>query len=95
MKPIKFPEANKVLVAPRDMTQEECGDLPVHDCGNGHQISCWELDGDELMEVLKTKRVWLFVWGGATQPPVLVEGINPFKERESDETTEASDPKSD
>ena len=94
MKPVKFPEANKVLVHPSSMTEEECGDLHVYEDGGGQLISCWELDGDELMEILQTKRVYLFVWGGKTQPPVAIEGRSPFGEV-GDEATEASDTSSD
>lgn len=90
MKPVKFDEANKVLVHPSSMTEEQCSDLHVYRDESGQLISCWELSGEELMEVLKTKRVWLFVWGGNTQPPVAIDGISPFKEV-SDETTEKED----
>jgi hypothetical protein len=90
MKPIEFPEANKVLIHPPGMTEEECGDLHVHQTDDGKMISCWELSEEELAAINKTKRVWLWVWG-ATQPPVAIDGANPFEERESNETTEAQD----
>ena len=61
-----------------DMTEEECGDLPICRVQDGRIISCWELTDDELMEILQTKRVWLSVWSGATQPPVCVQGETPF-----------------
>ncbi len=74
-KPVKFDEANTNLVA------EGCGDLPVYKDGHGgyaQVISCWELSGDELMHVLRTKRIWLRV-RGTTQPPLSLGAKNPFE----------------
>ena len=76
--PVDFEESNAVLTKPEDMTEEECGDLPICRVQDGRIISCWELTDDELMEILQTKRVWLSVWSGATQPPVCVQGETPF-----------------
>ena len=95
MKPVKFPEANKVLVHPGSMTEEECQDLHVHKTDDGRLISRWELSGDELMKVLETKTIWLHIWSGDTQPPVSLDVDEPFEERESDETTEEEGRKSD
>ena len=95
MKAVKFPEANKVLVHPKSMTEEECRDLHVLQTEDGRLISCWELDGDELMKILETKRIWLHVWSGDTQPPVSLDVEEPFEEEESDEATEASNTSSD
>ena len=94
MKPVKFPEANKVLMHPPGMTEEECGDLHVLQTDDGRLISCWELDGDELMKILQTKKIWLHVWSGDTQPPVSLDVEEPFEE-ESDEATKASNTSSD
>lgn len=74
-KPVKFPEADGVRTAPVGMP--DCKDLPVYCVGDGRLVSCWELSGEELMEVLKTKRVWLWVWG--EQPPVSIDGFSPFE----------------
>ncbi len=59
-----------------DMTgthiKEGCLDLPtktVHDSDYGEVVeSVWELDGDELMKILESKRIRLHCVGG--QPPV-------------------------
>lgn len=79
MKPVKFPESNAVLRKPESMTDEECSALDIFRTNDGRCISCWELTGEELMEVLKTKRVWVEVHSGATQPPIYIGTSNPFK----------------
>jgi len=72
MQPIKFPQANKNLVKPEGMTDEECGTLPVY--SNGEQlISCWHPTWRERLSILIWGRVWLWVWSGRTQPPVALE----------------------
>lgn len=40
--PCKFPEANKNLTKPDNMTDEECGSLWVYTDSN-QCISCWQL----------------------------------------------------
>ena len=55
-----------------------CFDLPttVKQTPTGRVIeSVWELDGDELMAIMQTKRIRLTVHGNAL-PPVLVEVVN-------------------
>ena len=42
-------------------------------------ISCWKLTKEELEEINKTGRVWLWVHG-LTMPPVSLEVSHPFKE---------------
>jgi len=78
MKPVGFPESNKTLAPPRGMTEEECSTLEVYTDGE-QCISCWELTDEELMEVLQTKRIWVHVWFGMTQPPIAASGKCPFK----------------
>jgi hypothetical protein len=54
--------------------------LPVHADGKEITISCWELSGDDLAEVLQTKKVWVWVFaGGQSQPPIGISATNPFK----------------
>lgn len=77
MKPVEFPEANARLTPPSCLTEAECGKLPVYRDGQ-YCISCWELSSDDLMEILQTKRVWLWVMG-ETQPPVLLTASKPWE----------------
>lgn len=78
MKPISFPEQTSILQKPESMTDEECGSLPIY--SNGVEcISLWELDEDELQQIIETKQVWLRVVSGTTQPPVLLQVEVPFQ----------------
>lgn len=86
MKPVDFPESNAVLTPPDDMTEEECSNLEIFRTPDGCCISCWELDGDELMQILETKRIWLRVHSGPSQPPVSLATESPFVEEEGTPT---------
>lgn len=78
--PVEFPESNRALAAPDGKSADGCGSLPVHADGKEITISCWELSGDDLMEVLETKRVWVWVFaGGRSQPPIGISTKNPFQ----------------
>jgi len=72
MEPIKFPEANKVLNKPQNMTDEECGALHVHNDGV-YNLSCWKPSFKERLSILFFGKVWLWVMSGSTQPPVALE----------------------
>ena len=78
MKPVDFPQSNATLTPPANMTAEECESLHVHRDPRGFLISCWELSGEEMMEILQSKRVWLWVWSGQSQPAVSVGTDDPF-----------------
>ncbi len=69
MKPVKFPLHNQILGPPPNMTENECSKLPVFTDGK-QCVSCWELSDEEIEQLVKTKRLWLGVLSGATQPPV-------------------------
>lgn len=71
LKPIKFPEANKILLKPNSMTDEECRSLWVHTDGE-QCISCWKLSFKQRLSALLFGRIWLSVHSGFTQPPVWV-----------------------
>lgn len=76
MKPAKFEEVNLTYTRPENMTDEECGSLPVHQYERGI-ISCWKLSFCERVKVIFTGRVWLDV-AATRQPPVWL-GVNaPF-----------------
>lgn len=77
MKGINFPEATKELGKPDNMTDEECYSLPVFSNGK-YCVSCWELTEAEIENITKTKKVWLHVLSGHTQPPVMVDAYFPF-----------------
>ena len=72
MKPIKFDEANKQLLKPDSMTDEECSPLWVHTDGT-QCISCWKMSLKQRLSALIFGKVWLSVYGGYTQPPVWVD----------------------
>ena len=72
MKPKKFKEQNKVLIKPDSMTNQECGSLPIYT--NGEQcISCWELSDDDIMDIVKYKKIWVGVYSGENQPPIWLD----------------------
>ena len=72
MKPIKFEEANKNLLKPNSMTDEECSSLWVYT--NGYEcISCWKLTLKQRLSALIFGKVWLSVLSGQTQPPVWLD----------------------
>jgi len=69
MNPIEFKEANKQLLKPHNMTDEECG--PLHVWTNGKEcMSCWRPTLRERLSILFFGKVWLSVLSGKTQPPV-------------------------
>lgn len=78
MKAIEFPQQNKILLKPDDMTDEECFSLPIFSDGK-NCISLWELNEQEIQELVRTKRIWLWMVSGHTQPPVLLQVESPFE----------------
>lgn len=75
MKPIKFEEAICMLTKPDNMTDKECGQLPVwRDFAQAHCISCWRPSFRERLSILFNGRIWLRIKSGKTQPPVSLIG---------------------
>lgn len=72
MKPIKFKEANKKLLKPKNMTDEERGDLWVYTDGE-QCLSCWKMTLKQRISALIYGRVWLSVLSGKSQPPVWID----------------------
>lgn len=70
--PVRFPEANRNLLKPNDMSDDECRSLWVYTDGT-QCISCWKLSWKHRILALIFGRVWLSVMSGATQPPVWVD----------------------
>lgn len=75
MKPIKFDEANKNLLKPQNMTDEDCSSLWVYTDGQ-QCISCWKMSFKQRLSALIHGKVWLSVLSGYTQPPVWVDCCN-------------------
>lgn len=69
MTPTNFKEANKDLLKPQGMTDNECGSLPVMTDGK-QCLSCWQMTWKERFAALFFGKVWLCVLSGQTQPPV-------------------------
>lgn len=69
---VPFPESNRSLGRPADMSAEECGTLEVY--ADGKQcISCWQLSAEEIETcIMNDGRIWLGVHGGQSQPPVFL-----------------------
>jgi len=75
MKPIAFKESNKNLSAPSDMTEKECGTLPIFTDGTTC-VSKWQLNFKDRIHCLLYGYLWIRVHSGQTQPPI---GINAKK----------------
>lgn len=72
LQPTKFPEANKNLLKPDNMTDEECHSLWVN-TDDVECISCWKLTLRQRLLVLLFGRIWLGVLSGSSQPPVWLD----------------------
>ena len=66
---VRFPEANRNLTKPQNMTDEECGSLWVFTDGC-QCVSCWKLTWRQRLNLLLHGTIWLGVLSGGTQPPV-------------------------
>lgn len=67
MRPVNFPEANKVLKAPQGM--DNCDDMFVFGDGKCN-VSCWELSQEEIETVAKTGKMWVIAYSGLSSPPI-------------------------
>ena len=72
MKPISFPEQTIDLQKPANLTDEECGSLPVYRDGQ-RCISKWELSEEDKKFIAENGFIYLTVYGGHTQPPVWID----------------------
>ena len=72
MKPVKFKEANKNLLKPNNMTDEECSNLWVYTDGE-QCISCWKMTIKQRLSALFFGKVWISVLSGQTQPPIWLD----------------------
>jgi hypothetical protein len=78
-----FSESNDVIDKPRDMSREECQALEILRTSVRTEaglfpviISCWKITPQELEEIKRTGRIWLYVYGHG-MPPVAIEGTKP------------------
>lgn len=72
MHPVRFAEANKNLLKPSSMTDEECASLWVFSDGSVC-VSRWQLNWRDRLRALWYGHVWLSVYSGTTQPPVRLD----------------------
>ena len=85
MKPVVVPKTNVVFTA------EGCFDLPAvratdANTGADEIETCWELSDDELEQIVKNKRVYLYVRGRSI-PPVLLTVESILEEGEKNENS--------
>jgi len=78
LKPINFKGANKNLLKPDSMTNEECITLPVYSDGN-QLISCWRGSVFDRIIFLFTGKIWLCIAAKKTHPPVRIGTEYPFE----------------
>ena len=81
MTPIEFPQCNFTFLKPEEMTDDECGSLPVCRTKDGFGypviVSCWQLTPEELKEIADTGKIWLPITG-ASMTPVRLHIDTPF-----------------
>ena len=76
MKPINFTESTLKLGAPKGQ-EKEIGDLHVY-TDKKKCISCWEFTDEEIETLKKTKKIYVGVFSGKTQPPIFLTVDKPF-----------------
>lgn len=77
MKPVNFKGSNIVFGKPKNMTNEECESLHVNFDGE-QSVSCWELDENDIKDIVENKRIWLRVLGPG-HPPVFLMASEPYQ----------------
>lgn len=87
MKAIDFEQSNKNLAKPVGTTDEECGSLHVYSDGK-YCLSLWKGDWKDRLRYLFTGRMWLWVWFGHTQPPVMMQTNHPWENTEKNDGKE-------
>ena len=73
IKPIPFKESNRTLKG-----GENADDLRVFSDGR-QSVSCWKLTFIGALKILFTRKIWLGVLSGDSQPPVWMSTDFPFK----------------
>lgn len=80
---VTWPGANKVLGPPQGMDETQVSNLPIFTNGVTC-VSCWELSDEALAEIIRTKRVFISIFSGQTQPPVYVGSEDEVRDLVSD-----------
>lgn len=70
-RPVEFNGMNFELGKPKGMDDLQCSPLPVFRNGI-NCVSCWEFTEQEIDKIIKTKRIFVSLWSGQTQPPVYI-----------------------
>ncbi len=81
MKPLEFEQQSAILAKPNNMTDEECGSLPIYSDGV-YCVSLWRMSWRERLSSLFFGRAWLLVYSGKTQPPINLLVTREFFEKE-------------
>ena len=76
MEPIDFTESTIKLGAPKGQ-EKEVRDLHVY-TDKKKCISCWKLTDEEIETILKTKKIYVGVFSGSSQPPIFLTVDKPF-----------------
>ena len=90
MNPVKFDEANKNLLKPSGMTDEECQSLWVFTDGS-ICVSRWQLSWRDRLRILFYGHVWLTVHSGQTQPPVRLDSTKTVFQTQEDAIREGAE----
>jgi hypothetical protein len=81
MEACAFDEDNHVFDPPKGMTNEDCNSLSAYVGYDSDKrpvtITCWKVSKEELEEIIKTGRIWLFIFGHG-MPPVALVAKHPF-----------------
>ena len=78
MKPIKFKEANKTLLKPHGMSEEECTSLYIYTNGRSC-ISLWKVSWLERIQILFTGKIWFQILSGQSHAPIKLDVKYPFE----------------
>ena len=68
---IKWDGANAAYAPPHGVSEDQCATLHVFRNG-ACIVSCWELNDEELAEVIRTRKVFQSIWSGTTLYPSFI-----------------------
>lgn len=69
--PTQWYGANKILKAPKGVTEEQVQDLHVFNNGVV-SVSRWELSNEAITEIIESGCIFISCFSGQTQPPIFV-----------------------
>lgn len=83
MEACAFDEENHIFDPPKGISNEDCNSISAF-IGNDVEgrpitITCWRISKEELEELKKTGRIWLWIFGHG-MPPVALGTQHPFKQ---------------